>query len=79
MRASSDKAVYDVKADTIELTEAPELFHNGNNLTADKVTLFLAEDRSKAEGNVRVKVQEAKDFESAFKDKPAVSADQEQQ
>jgi len=69
LRASSNKAVYHVKAEEIDLTEGPELFHNGNNLTADKITLFLAEDRSKAEGNVRVKVQETQGFKAELKPK----------
>lgn len=56
MRATSNRAVYNVAAATIELTEAPELFREGNALSADKVTIFIKEDRSEAEGNVRVKV-----------------------
>ena len=56
LRASSDRAVYNVPAATIVLTEGPELFDRGNVLSADKVTVFIDEDRSEAEGEVRVKV-----------------------
>ena len=56
MRATSNRALYNVSAATIELTEAPELYREGNALSADKVTVYIDEDRSEAEGNVRVKV-----------------------
>lgn len=56
MRATSNRALYNVRAATVELTEAPELYREGNALSADKVTIFIDEDRSEAEGNVRVKV-----------------------
>ncbi len=56
MRSTANRAVYNVAAATIELTEGPELYREGNALAADKVTMFINEDRSEAEGNVRVKV-----------------------
>ncbi|MCB0325700.1 MAG: lipopolysaccharide transport periplasmic protein LptA [Bdellovibrionales bacterium] len=56
LRAIANKAVYRVAAGTITLTEAPELMRGGNVLAADKITVFVDEDRSEAEGNVRVKV-----------------------
>jgi lipopolysaccharide transport protein LptA len=56
LKATSNRAVYTVATATIVLTEGPEVINNGNALTADKVTLFLNEDRSEAEGEVRVKV-----------------------
>ncbi len=56
LRATANKALYTVAKSTIQLTEAPELFHNGSALAADKITVFLNDDRSEAEGNVRVKV-----------------------
>ncbi|MCB0359964.1 MAG: hypothetical protein KDD44_10015, partial [Bdellovibrionales bacterium] len=56
MRATSEYAVYDVPRSQVVLTESPELLDQGNALPADKVTLFPDEDRSLAEGNVRVKV-----------------------
>lgn len=70
MRASSNKASYDVKRALIALTEAPELYRDGNVLNADRVTIFIDEDRSEAEGNVRVKViqneTQAADLGGAF-------------
>ena len=56
LKASSNRADYDVKTGVIVLTEGPELNDRGNVLDADKVTIFLNEDRSEAEGHVRVKV-----------------------
>ncbi|MFN8389128.1 MAG: LptA/OstA family protein [Bdellovibrionota bacterium] len=61
MRATSNRAVYHVDNSTIEMTEGPELYKEGNALAADKVTVYLDEDRSEAEGNVRVKVIKAQD------------------
>jgi len=60
LRASSDRAVYRVPRELIELTEGPEVYHNGSALTADRVTVFVKEDRSEAEGNVRVKLIDEK-------------------
>ena len=56
MRSTANRAVYHVASATIELTEGPELYREGNALAADKVTMYINEDRSEAEGNVRVKV-----------------------
>lgn len=56
MRAKSEHAVYHVKQSVIELTEAPELFKDGSLLSADKIRIFVDQDKSEAEGNVRVKV-----------------------
>lgn len=56
LRATSNRALYKVDNATIELTENPEVINKGNALAADKVTVFIDEDRSEAEGNVRVKV-----------------------
>lgn len=59
MRASSNRAVYDLASATIVMTESPELARQGNVLSADKVTVYVNENRSEAEGNVRVKVLKA--------------------
>ena len=69
LRASSNRAVYHVPQNTVELTESPELINRGNALTADKVTPYLDEDRNEAEGDVRVKLIEetAKEGESPGK------------
>lgn len=56
LRATSNRAFYDIAKDKITLTEGPELNDRGNVLTADKVILLVKEDRSEAEGHVRVKV-----------------------
>ncbi len=56
LRSIANKAVYRVPEATIVLTENPELMRQGNVLAADKITVFVDEDRSEAEGNVRVKV-----------------------
>lgn len=61
LRASANRAVYTLSKKTIELTEAPELAREGNILFADKITIFVEEDRSEAEGNVRVKVIKPED------------------
>jgi lipopolysaccharide transport protein LptA len=61
MRATSNRAVYNVLSGTIELTEGPELYREGNALAADKVIVYINEDRSEAEGNVRVKVIKTED------------------
>ncbi len=70
LRTNSNRALYRIADGTVELTEGPELINRENALTADKVTLFLNEDRSEAEGDVRVKVvknQQAIGGESASK------------
>ena len=66
LRASSNHAVYKVPEGVIVLTESPELINKGNALTADKVRIFVDEDRSEAEGNVRVKVIKSEEQENPF-------------
>jgi lipopolysaccharide transport protein LptA len=56
MRATSNRAFYNVAGAKIDLTDEPELARDGNILSADKIVIFVDEDRSEAEGNVRVKV-----------------------
>ncbi len=65
MQARANRAVYEVEKARIELTEGPEIIQQGNALSADKVTLFVDEDRSEAEGEVRVKVLKGTDPLSA--------------
>jgi len=55
-RASANKAVYDIPGEIIRLTEGPELLKGGSILSADLVKIYVAEEKSEAEGNVRVKV-----------------------
>lgn len=56
IRASGEKAIYDRASDTLVLTESPELKQGESILTADRIRIFLKENRSVAEGQVRVKV-----------------------
>jgi lipopolysaccharide transport protein LptA len=59
IRASGDKAVFDNKARTVVLTGSPEIKQDGSILSADLIRIFLDEDRSVAEGQVRVKLIES--------------------
>lgn len=58
IRATGEKAFYDSKAQTVTLTDNPELNQEGNILSADRIIVYLNEDRSVAEGMVRVKVSQ---------------------
>ncbi len=59
LKATANRALYKVAAAIIELTENPEVYKEDNVLAADKIRIFVNEDRSEAEGNVRVKVIKA--------------------
>ncbi|MBL7662147.1 lipopolysaccharide transport periplasmic protein LptA [bacterium] len=68
MRATSQHAVYDPKKATVVLTQNPEVVNKQNALAAAKITLYVNEDRSEAEGEVRVKIinhQELNDSQKA--------------
>jgi lipopolysaccharide export system protein LptA len=52
--ATCQKALYDAVSTTVTLTENPQLEQEDSVLTADKIKIFLNENRSQAEGNVRV-------------------------
>lgn len=54
MKATSQQALYDATASKVVLTDNPQLQQGESVLTADVITIFLAENRSAAEGNVRV-------------------------
>ncbi len=56
MQATSNRAVYKLASRSVVLTEGPEITHQGSTLTADIIRVFMDEDRSEAEGNVKVKV-----------------------
>jgi len=58
VKAHSNKAVYDKNTETMILTDNPEVNQNESILTADIVHIFLHQNRSTAEGNVRVKLVE---------------------
>ncbi|MGA1192304.1 MAG: LptA/OstA family protein [Bdellovibrionota bacterium] len=55
-QARSELAIYDKATDTITLTINPEIQENGSIVNADTIRIFLKEDRSEAEGEVRVKL-----------------------
>lgn len=70
VRATANRAVYRVADATIELTEGPEVIQHGNALAADRIIMYVDEDRSEAEGNVQVKVvktEQASSFSSKGK------------
>ena len=56
IKANGERAVYTAKTGTVVLTENPELEQEGSVLTADVIRIFLEENRSTAEGDVRVKL-----------------------
>ena len=56
MRAKSQKATLDNATQIIVLSDNPELIQNQSQLNADTITIFLKENRSSAQGNVRVKI-----------------------
>jgi len=56
MRGTANTAIYDAAAGTLVLTDNPEMQQNGSVLTADRIIVYLNEDRSIAEGEVRVRL-----------------------
>lgn len=56
IRAHGEKAVFEAATETVVITDNPELQQNGSVLTADLIRVFLKENRSTAEGAVRVKL-----------------------
>lgn len=56
VKARGEKAVYDRRAETLILTDNPELQRDKSVLTADVIKIFLKENRSTAEGRVRMKL-----------------------
>ena len=70
--ARSERADFENASQTVKLTENPEIQQKGSVLTADLITIFLEEDRSTAEGEVRMKLiqdKEEKDGNNQKKDK----------
>lgn len=61
IKATSEKAVYDAQAKIVTLTENPQLTQKGSTLSADTIKVFLLENRSTAEGSVKVKVNNPED------------------
>jgi len=60
MRATGDKAVYDAKTAIITLTGNPEVTEGESQLLADVVKIYVNEDKSEAEGNVKMKLVQKK-------------------
>lgn len=56
IRGTSQKALFTARTNTVTLTENPEVHQQGSALSADSITIFLDENRSVAEGTVRVKL-----------------------
>ena len=56
IRANGGRATYNKATETLILTENPEMLQNNNVLSADLIRIFLEENRSSAEGQVRVKL-----------------------
>jgi lipopolysaccharide export system protein LptA len=54
IQATSQQAFYDARDATITLTDNPQLQQGESMLTADRIKVFLNENRSQAEGSVRV-------------------------
>jgi lipopolysaccharide transport protein LptA len=66
IRGTAQKAFFDAKTNTVTLTENPEVQQNGSILSADSIKIFLNENRSVAEGTVRVKLIEKSPTDSAI-------------
>jgi lipopolysaccharide export system protein LptA len=54
IKATSQLAAYDATSSIITLTDNPQLQQGESLLIADRIKVYLKEDRSEAEGNVRV-------------------------
>ena len=54
IKASGQTATYDAIAGIVILTDNPQLAQNQSILTADRIKIFINENRSQAEGDVRV-------------------------
>ena len=56
IKAKGERAVYDKNNETMTLTENPEVDQDGSIVAADKIIIYLLEDRSVAQGEVRVQL-----------------------
>jgi len=54
IKATSQLATYDAVSSIVTLTDNPQLQQGESILTADRIKVYLNEDRSQAEGSVRV-------------------------
>jgi lipopolysaccharide export system protein LptA len=69
IKATSQQAIYDAPSAVVTLTDNPQLQQKESILIADRIKVFLNENRSQAEGSVRVTVVNDKE-----KDKSAIPA-----
>ena len=58
LRGTSQKAFFEAATNTITLSENPAVEQNGSILSADSIKVYLNDNRSVAEGAVRVKLVE---------------------
>ncbi len=54
IKATCQQALYDAPSSTVTLIDNPQLQQKDSVLNADKIKIFLNDNRSQAEGNVRV-------------------------
>lgn len=59
IRATGERAHFESDKETMTLTGSPELIQGESVLTADTVIIYLAEDRSEALGNVKVRIKDS--------------------
>lgn len=59
LKATSKKATYLAAKDTLTLTENPQLEQKGSILNADKIIIYIKENRSEALGTVSAKLVNA--------------------
>jgi len=69
IKARSQRATYEKSNETLILNENPQLEQNGSLLSADLIRIFLNEDRSVAEGTVRVTLVQPPKEEGKEKEK----------
>jgi lipopolysaccharide transport protein LptA len=61
IEATGQQALYDAASATVLLSDNPQLKQGESLLTADRIKVFLRENRSQAEGSVRVTLVKGKD------------------
>ena len=64
IKATAQQAIYDAPSAIVTLTDNPQLQQKESILIADRIKVFLNENRSQAEGSVRVTVVNSKDAPS---------------
>lgn len=74
IKATSQQAIYDATTAIVTLTDNPQLQQQGTVLIADRIKIFLNENRSQAEGSVRVTVVNINDQGGSEKKPLAVVA-----